>query len=385
MSIIKRYKILNSISNYVYQGKLSGNINYFYNFGSILGISLVIQIASGLFLAMYYIPHINYAFNSIEYIMREVPYGWLIRYLHANGASFFFIAVYIHIFKSLLYSSYLKPRSITWYIGVIIFILMIAIAFLGYSLVWGQMSYWGITVITSLFSVIPFFGNAFTHFLWGGFSVGSATLTRFYALHWILPFILSALIIAHLITLHECGGSNPIGVKSNLFAITFNPYFTLKDLLGFFIWFLLLFYFIFYNPNVLGHTDNYILADPLVTPTHIVPEWYLLPFYAILRSIPNKALGILAMLFSLLILLFLPYIGNSLIISSKWRPMYLIVIRIFVLNFILLAYLGQSPVYQPYILISLLLTMLYFISLLSLYILSYVDFILFYIYAYTKK
>lgn len=259
------------------------NLNYLWNFGSIAGIVLVMQIITGLFLAMQYTPHIKMAFDSVENIMRNVNYGWLIRYSHAVGASMFFAAIYIHIARSLYYGSYKAPRELLWFFGLIIFIVMMATAFMGYVLPWGQMSFWGAKVITNLFSAIPFFGEDIVIWLWGGFSVDNPTLNRFFALHFLLPFVIVALVLIHIVALHKHGSNNPTGldVKTNKDTIPFHPYYTIKDFFGFGVFFLIFFGFVFFDPNSLGHPDNYIPANPLVTPTHIVPEWYFLPFYAI--------------------------------------------------------------------------------------------------------
>ena len=272
--------------------------------------------------------------------MREVNYGYLLRYIHANGASFFFIIVYLHILRSLLYGSYIGIRKNTWRIGVIIFILMILTAFIGYSLVLGQMSYWAVTVITSLLTIIPYIGNDLVQLIWGGYTVGGATLTRFYALHYLFPFIIIALAIAHLITLHSSGGSNPLGVsvaKVSKGYINFTPYYTLKDIIGFICLFITLLFFVFFYPNALSHPDNYIPADPLVTPIHIVPELYLLAFYSLLRSIPNKILGVLALFSAMLVLLIIPNLHLGVINTSLFRPIYKYGLFIFIINFILLS------------------------------------------------
>jgi len=315
---LKKNPLLKLVNNYVYDSLMPLNLNYWFNFGSLLGFFLIVQIVTGVLLAMNYIPHVDLAFDSIEYIMREVPYGYLIRYTHANGAALFFIAVYLHMARGLLYGSYSKPKTLTWSIGVIIFFLMIITAFIGYSLVYGQMSYWAIAVITNLLTVIPYVGHDLVLFIFGGFNIGGATLTRFYSLHYLLPFIIAALSIAHLITLHQVGGSNPLGLNSvsSVSLVNFHPYYSFKDLFGFVLAISLLVFLVFFFPNLLGHSDNYIPANPLVTPTHIVPEFYLLPFYALLRSIPNKTLGVLALLSAILVLLLLPFIHLGLVHTS---------------------------------------------------------------------
>lgn len=283
------------------------NLNYLWSFGSAAGLCLVIQMISGILLAMHYTPHIDLAFSSVEHIMRDVNNGWLIRYLHANGASMFFIVVYCHLFRGLFYGSYMFPRQLLWVSGVVIFLLMMATGFMGYVLPWGQMSFWGATVITNLFSAIPVVGSSIVEWLWGGFSVGNATLNRFFSLHYLLPFVIAGLVIVHLSLLHTDGSSNPLGVNTNVQTISFYPYFYVKDLFAFFILVFFLSVIIVYYPNSLGHPDNYIPANPMSTPAHIVPEWYFLPFYAILRSIPDKLGGVLAMFGAIVVLMILPF------------------------------------------------------------------------------
>jgi ubiquinol-cytochrome c reductase cytochrome b subunit len=309
---------------------------------------LTIQILTGIFLAMHYTPHIDLAFNSVEHIMRDVNHGWLLRYIHANGASFFFIIVYIHIFRGLYYGSYITPREYLWCSGVIIFILMMATAFMGYVLPWGQMSFWGATVITNLFSAIPFIGKNIVDWLWGGFAVDNPTLNRFFSLHFTLPFVIVGAVLIHLTLLHEIGSSNPLGVTLKVENVSFYPYFYVKDLFGFIVFLFVFFIFIFYNPNGLGHPDNYIEANPMKTPLHIVPEWYFLPFYAILRSIPNIIGGVIAMFGSLLVMLFIPFINSSEVRSSTFRPLYKMTFWLLVLSFFLLGWVGQMPVEYPY-------------------------------------
>jgi len=342
------------------------NLNYMWSFGSTAGICLVIQIITGIFLAMHYTPHVDLAFSSVEHIMRDVNNGWLIRYLHANGASMFFIVTYCHIFRGLYYGSYMHPRGLLWATGVIIFLLMMATAFMGYVLPWGQMSFWGATVITNLFSAVPFVGGAIVEWLWGGFSVDNATLNRFFSLHYLMPFIIAGLVIVHLSLLHANGSNNPLGINKNVDTVSFYPYFYVKDLLAFFILIAFFSFFVFYYPNALGHSDNYIPANPLVTPAHIVPEWYFLPFYAILRSIPDKLGGVVAMVAAILILLLLPIINTSEIRSSKFRPIFGIGYWFLVSDFLLLGWIGQKPVETPYIEIGMGLTFFYFAFLLVL-------------------
>jgi ubiquinol-cytochrome c reductase cytochrome b subunit len=340
------------------------NLNYAWSFGSTAGLCLVIQIVTGIFLAMHYTPHIDLAFSSVEHIMRDVNNGWLIRYLHANGASMFFIVVYCHIFRGLYYGSYMYPRGRLWISGVIIFLLMMATAFMGYVLPWGQMSFWGATVITNLFSAIPFIGSSIVEWLWGGFSVDNATLNRFFSLHYLMPFIISGLTIVHLSLLHKNGSNNPLGINTNIDSIPFYPYFYVKDLFSFLLLVAFFSFFVFYFPNALGHSDNYLPANSLVTPPHIVPEWYFLPFYAILRSIPDKLGGVLAMVGAIFVLLLLPIINTSEIRSSKFRPIFGIAYWFLVSDFLILGWIGQKPVENPYIELGMIATAFYFIFLL---------------------
>ncbi len=333
--------------------KTPKNLNYMWSMGSIAGIALVIQIITGIVLAMHYTPHVDHAFDSVEKIMRNVNYGWLIRYMHAAGASMFFVAVYLHIFRGLYYGSYKTPRELLWQIGLIIFLAMMATAFMGYVLPWGQMSYWGATVITNLFSAIPVIGDSIVTWLWGGFSVDNPTLNRFFSLHYLLPFIIVGLVILHIWALHTHGSNNPTGVSlKNKDMIPFHPYYTVKDFVGFGIYFLIFAYFIFYKPNLLGHPDNYIPANPLVTPAHIVPEWYFLPFYAILRAVPSKLGGVVLMLGSIIILFFLPWLDRSKTKSTTYRPLYKWAFWAFVIDCLVLGYVGGMPAEEPYITIS---------------------------------
>jgi len=342
------------------------NLNYMWSFGSMAGICLVIQILTGIFLAMHYTPHIDLAFSSVEHIMSDVNNGWLIRYLHANGASMFFIVVYAHLFRGLYYGSYMYPRGKLWGVGVVIFLLMMATAFMGYVLPWGQMSLWGCIVITNLFSAIPFIGHSIVEWLWGGFSVSNATLNRFFSLHYLLPFVIVGLVIIHLALLHHDGSNNPLGIGKNIDLVDFYPYYYVKDLFAFFILILLFSFFIVFFPNILGHSDNYICANPLSTPAHIVPEWYFLPFYAILRSIPDKLGGVVAMISAIIILLFLPLINTSEIRSSKFRPLFGIAFWFLFVDFLLLGWIGQKPVESPFVEIGLGATIFYFVFLLFL-------------------
>nr|YP_001492840.1 cytochrome b [Tilletia indica]ABI95828.1 cytochrome b [Tilletia indica]APT42132.1 cytochrome b [Tilletia indica] len=360
MRLLKKHPILGLANSFLVDSPQPANLSYMWNFGSLLGLCLVIQILTGVFLRMHYTPSVDLAFVSVEHIMRDVNYGWLLRYLHANTASFFFIFVYLHIGRGLYYGSYKSPRILPWSIGVIILVLMMAIAFLGYVLPYGQMSLWGATVITNLLSAIPWIGQDFVEFVWGGFSVNNATLNRFFSLHYLLPFVLAALARMHMLTIHEHGSSNPLGVSGNTDRIPFHPYFIFKDLVTIFVFFLAISIFVFYMPNVLGHSDNYIPANPMQTPPSIVPEWYLLPFYAILRSIPNKLAGVLAMFGSLLILLAMPILDTSRIRGNQFRPLSRIVFWTFVVNFFLLMWLGSQHVESPYTEIGMVCTAFYF-------------------------
>jgi len=342
------------------------NLNYFWSFGSVSGLCLLIQIVTGIFLAMHYTAHVDYAFDSVEHIMRDVNNGWLIRYIHANGASMFFIVVYCHIFRGLYFGSYTYPRGVLWISGVVIFLLMMATAFMGYVLPWGQMSFWGATVITNLFSAVPIAGHLIVEWLWGGFSVSNATLNRFYSLHYLMPFVIVGLVGSHLVLLHSEGSNNPLGINSNVEFISFYPYFYVKDLFSFLILISLFSFFIFFMPNLLGHSDNYIPANSLSTPAHIVPEWYFLPFYAILRSIPDKLGGVVAMISSILILMLLPILNTSNIRSSKFRPIFSIAYWFLVSDFLILGWVGQKPVESPYIEIGMGATFFYFLFILIL-------------------
>ena len=338
------------------------NLNYFWTFGGILAFMLVAQIITGIVLAMHYTPEVTLAFSSVEHIMRDVNYGWLLRRMHASGASMFFIAVYVHMMRGLYYGSYKEPREILWILGVIIFLLMMATAFMGYVLPWGQMSFWGATVITSLFSAIPFIGDSITTLLWGGFSVDNPTLNRFFSLHYLLPFMIAGVVVLHIWALHVPGSNNPAGVevKSDKDVLPFHPYFTIKD--GFALSCFLIFFawFVFFVPDALGDADNYKVADPLVTPAHIVPEWYFLPFYAILRAIPSKLFGVIAMFSSIAVLAFLPWLDWSKVRSGAFRPMFQMFFWAFVLCGIGLGYLGAQPVTDGAVFASRLLVAYYF-------------------------
>lgn len=325
--------------------KVPKNLSYLWSLGSIAGIGLVIQIITGIILAMHYTPETHHAFNSVEHIMRDVNSGWLIRNIHAVGASMFFMAIYLHILRGIYYGSYKYPRELLWFIGIIIFLATMATAFMGYVLPWGQMSFWGATVITNLFSAIPVIGESIVTWLWGGFSVDNPTLNRFFALHYLLPFIIVGLVMLHLVALHHHGSNNPTGldVKSDKDVIPFHPYYTIKDFVGFGIYFLLFAYFVFFEPDYLNHPDNLIPANPMVTPPHIVPEWYFLPFYAILRSIPNKLAGVVAMISAILILFGLPWLDKSKIRSLAYRPLSKFFFWIFIVDVLLLGYIGGQP------------------------------------------
>jgi len=361
MRILKSHPLLKLLNSYLIDHSQPSNISYLWNFGSLLGVCLGIQIVTGVTLAMHYNPNVLEAFNSIEHIMRDVNNGWLIRYLHSNTASAFFFLVYLHIGRGLYYGSYRAPRTLTWIIGTIILTLMMAIGFLGYVLPYGQMSLWGATVITNLISAIPWIGQDIVEFIWGGFSVNNATLNRFFALHFVLPFVLAALVLMHLITLHEtAGSSNPLGVPGYYDRIPFAPYYLFKDLITIFIFIIGLSIFVFFMPNVLGDSDNYIMGNPMQTPPAIVPEWYLLPFYAILRSIPNKLLGVIAMFGSLLILMLLPLTDLGYTKGLQFRFFTKLVFFFFVANFLVLMVLGAKHVETPYIEIGQIATVLYF-------------------------
>ncbi len=338
------------------------NLNYWWTFGGILTFCLVTQIITGIILAMHYTPHVDHAFNSVEHIMRNVNHGWLIRYIHANGASMFFLAVYIHIFRGMYYGSYKAPREVLWILGVIIYLLMMAAAFMGYVLPWGQMSLWGATVITNLFGAIPLVGDSIATWLWGGFSVDNPTLNRFFSLHYLIPFLIFGVVILHIWALHVPGNNNPVGisVKSEQDTVPFHPYYTVKDGFALVIFMILFSYFVFFAPNVLGHADNYIPANPLVTPAHIVPEWYLLPFYAILRAIPDKLGGVIAMVGAIFILFVLPWLDTSKIRSARYRPLFKQFFLIFVVNCLVLGYLGAMPAEGVYITLARICTIYYF-------------------------
>lgn len=367
MRIFKSHPLLKMVNSYVIDSPQPSNLSYLWNFGSLLAFCLIIQIATGVTLAMHYNPSVLEAFNSIEHIMRDVNNGWLIRYLHSNTASAFFFLVYLHIGRGLYYGSYRAPRTLVWTIGTVIFVLMMATAFLGYVLPYGQMSLWGATVITNLMSAIPWVGQDIVEFIWGGFSVNNATLNRFFSLHYLLPFVLAALALMHLIVLHDGAGSgNPLGVSGNYDRLPFAPYYIFKDLITIFIFILVLSTLVFYMPNLLGDSENYVVANPMQTPPAIVPEWYLLPFYAILRSIPNKLLGVIAMFSAIFILLIMPLTDMSRSRGIQFRPLSKIAFFIFVANFIILMILGAKHVESPFIEFGQISTVIYFLYFLIL-------------------
>lgn len=352
--------IVGVLSNHLNYYPTVPNISYFWSFGSLAGMALVLQIITGVILTMYYGANTACAFDSVEHIMRDVNYGYLLRYAHANGASMFFIMVYVHIFRGIYYGSYRYPREKLWFTGVVLYILMMATAFLGYVLPWGQMSLWGATVITNFFSAIPLVGEDIVCWIWGGFSVASPTLNRFFSIHYLLPFILAAVALWHLIYLHEEGSNNPLGVESNCDKVSFFPYFYVKDLFSFIVFITFMSLFVFYSPNSLGHPDNYIEADALVTPPHIVPEWYFLPFYAILRSVPDKGLGIILMGLAIIAIMLLPLLNPSKFRTSTFGPIYKCAFWFLFVDFLLLGWLGQKEIETPYIQIGQVCTILYF-------------------------
>ena len=344
------------------------NLNYWWNFGSLAGFFLLVQIITGIILSMHYTAHVDHAFDSIEHIMRNVNHGWLIRYIHMNGASFFFIVVYIHIFRGLYYGSYKAPRELLWWLGIIILLLMMATAFMGYVLPWGQMSFWGATVITNLFSAIPLIGDGITQWLWGGYSVDNPTLSRFYTLHFLLPFLIVGVVVLHIVALHTHGSNNPLGIdrKGPQDSIPFHPFYTIKDLFGLSFALTIFFAVVFFAPDFLGHPDNYIPADPLKTPAHIVPEWYFLPFYAILRAIPDKLGGVIAMFSAIFVLFLLPWLDTSKVRSATFRPIYKILFWIFLIDAVILGWVGSKPAEGIFIIISRIATFYYFLHFLIL-------------------
>ena len=338
------------------------NLNYWWTFGGILMFVLIAQIITGIVLVMHYTPNTEMAFASVEHIMRDVNFGWLLRYLHANGASMFFIAVFIHMFRGMYYGSYKAPREISWILGVIIFLIMMATAFMGYVLPWGQMSFWGATVITNLFSALPQVGKPIVEWLWGGFAVDNPTLNRFFSLHYLLPFMIFGVVLLHVWAFHTTGNNNPTGInpKTKQDSLPFHPYYTIKDLFAVVVFMILFAYFVFYIPNFMGHADNYIEADPLVTPAHIVPEWYFLPFYAILRAVPDKLGGVILMFGSIAVMFILPWLDTSKVRSGTYRPLFKQFFWIFAAVCVGLGYLGAMPAEGGYVIMARILTAYYF-------------------------
>lgn len=357
-NIRKTHPVIKILNHALVDLPTPSNISSWWNFGSLLGLCLIIQILTGLFLAIHYTADVSIAFSSVVHICRDVNYGWLIRNIHANGASLFFLCVYLHIARGIYYGSYLNKEA--WNIGVIILFLLIATSFVGYVLPWGQISFWGATVITNLLSAFPYVGNTLVQWIWGGFSVDNATLSRFFAFHFLLPFIILAFTIIHLLFLHETGSNNPLGINSDMDKISFHPYYSYKDLLGFFIILFLLALLALFLPNLLGDAENFIPANPLVTPPHIKPEWYFLFAYAILRSIPNKLGGVLALLFSIFILLLVPLLHTSKQRSNIFRPLTQIFFWSLVANSIILTWIGGQPVEQPFIIVGQVASVSYF-------------------------
>ena len=380
-NIIK--KMYEGLGNYL----SPSNFTYMWSLGSMALICLIIQIVSGLFLSMFYKPDISMAFTSVEYINRELYYGWLVRYIHMNGASIFFLTVYLHMAKHILYGSYSYPRQILWFSGMLIFFCMMATAFMGYVLPWGQMSLWGATVITNIFSAIPVIGVDFVYWLWGGLSVENATLSRFYSLHFLFPFIILALSILHLIFLHEFGSNNPLGVVSRTDSINFYINFIIKDLYSWILLIVFFTFFVFFNPNYFGHPDNYILGDFMVTPTQIVPEWYFLPLYAILRSVPSKLGGLIVLVITIVFFLFWPYwIGVfQTVRNSFFKPFLKVVISIFFFNLLLLGWIGGQSVEPLYLFLGQLSIFIYFFCFLLFFFFNIIEFYIIYSYNLLKK
>jgi len=360
--IEERMPILSLVNDTLVVYPTPKNLNYWWNFGSLAGICLTVQIITGIVLAMHYTPHVDMAFVSVEHIMRDVNYGWLLRYVHANGASMFFMVIYIHILRGLYYGSYKTPRELIWMLGLVIFLLMMATAFMGYVLPWGQMSFWGATVITKLFGAVPVVGDYVTTLLWGGFAIDNPTLNRFFSLHYLLPFAIFGVVGMHIWALHVTKSNNPLGIdiQGPQDTIPFHPYYTVKDLFGLSVFMVVFAYFVFFNPNIMGHPDNYIPANPLVTPAHIVPEWYFLPFYAILRAIPDKLGGVLMMGAAIMIMFVVPWLDTSKVRSARFRPIYRQFFWIWVVNAVVLGWIGANPPEGIYILIGRLCTTYYF-------------------------
>jgi quinol-cytochrome oxidoreductase complex cytochrome b subunit len=362
----QKYDIINIISNHLINYPTPINLTYSWSFGFLSSFALVIQLLSGLFLAMFYAPHVDLTLANIDFIMREVKYGWFIRYMHSNGASAFFIVVYAHVFRGLYYGSYIKPREFLWLSGIILLLMLMATAFLGYVLPWGQMSFWGATVITSMFTIIPIAGEKIVECLWGSFTVNNLTLNRFYVFHFIFPFFICALVFFHLFFLHKNGSSAPITDSTGVDRIPFYPYYLTKDFFATSIFLLLFSYLIYFHPTYLSDPNNYIPADPTHTPEHIVPEWYFLPFYGMLRSIPFKITGVLALIFSILILGILPLLTLSFIKDSNFRGIFIIFYILFIGNLIFLTWLGQTSGKETHIFMGLCLTLIYFINIIVL-------------------